>query len=64
MRIKLTSRVPLDWNEEILRGKLETTLQTALDHVSSGADYRIYEPVISTIGQQWLAGNDHDYLFL
>jgi hypothetical protein len=64
MKVKLTSRVPLNSNEEILRASLEAELQIALDRLSSGADYRIHEPVIRAIGQQWLMSSDHDYSIL
>jgi hypothetical protein len=63
-RINLTSRVPLNPTEERFRSKLQATVQTALDHMSDGADYRIHGPVISTLCQQWLASSDHGHVFI
>jgi hypothetical protein len=53
--------MPLDSNEEIVREKQQATLQTCLDHLS---DYGVWEAVLSTVGQQWLANTDHDFIIL
>jgi hypothetical protein len=57
--MKLISRVPLSPIEDMIRVKQEATLQNAIAQISGGADYRIWEPVMRTIGQQWLSSSDH-----